>query len=105
MKKYLCIGGEIISKNDGQKHYVTAKQVASLYGVDFKECVFMDERDTLMRARRFGENSMLILRPREDGDYKLGVDCPRCKLPLVNSPSENCWYCFNTQCELYSKQL
>lgn len=69
MKKYLVMGGEVISKNDGQHHYVNARKLVELYHLDPKECLLMEEDDTIMRARSFGKNHILILRPRYDGNY------------------------------------
>jgi len=31
--------------------------------------------------------------------------CPSCGLVLAVSPSEDCYYCFNAECELYGKHL
>ena len=39
MIKYILCPGYIISKNDGDEHYINAKTLQSLYMVDPKECV------------------------------------------------------------------
>ena len=70
MKKYLVIGGEVFSKS-GSKHYVNARRLCDLYRVDPKECILLEETDKMMRARTMGLNSMLILRPKYDGNYKI----------------------------------
>lgn len=31
--------------------------------------------------------------------------CSGCGLLLTESPSENCWYCYNSSCDLYGKHL
>jgi len=71
MKRYLVIGGTVISKKDGQEHYVNARKLCELYMVNPRECVLMEENDNIMRARRAGWGSMLILRPRHDSNYNL----------------------------------
>lgn len=36
--KYVICPGTVISKTDGQRHYVGAMQLMRLYGVDQREC-------------------------------------------------------------------
>ena len=41
--KYVVFPGNVISKTDGQLHYIPAYDLISLYGVDPKECVIVSE--------------------------------------------------------------
>lgn len=66
-KKYLLIAGNVYSKTDGDRHWISAPQLARLYGVDPKECVFADE----LRPETWQGTNLRILRPRFDGDYRL----------------------------------
>lgn len=68
-KRYLVIGGYIISKNDGDKHYVSAPTLCRLYGVNTMECVLADELrpDSMLDL----PENLIILRPRYDGIYVL----------------------------------
>ena len=51
MKKYICYGGEVISRHDGDRHYIDPQRIADLYHVPSEECIFVrdmtDERHTL----------------------------------------------------------
>jgi hypothetical protein len=41
--KYLVLGGYVISKNDGQKHYINCYRLMELYGVKKEYCDFAEE--------------------------------------------------------------
>lgn len=58
--KYLLCPGEIRSKNDGDLHYISARRLIELYGVDPRECT-TDDR---------GLEGLIPLRPRYQGDYR-----------------------------------
>lgn len=80
-KKYLVIGGTVSrlrhgvpSKYDMDLHFISARRLVDLYGVDIRECILTTERDE--RKDLIGispvERSLLIrLFPRYDGDYSL----------------------------------
>jgi hypothetical protein len=61
--KYAIRPGMVISRTDADRHFITALQLANLYGVNLNECRVLGERD---RARE-GE---VVLAPRFDGQYK-----------------------------------
>lgn len=67
-KKYLVIG-DWVFKNDGQRHYVSAKELVRLYGVDKKECVLF-EKNPPDNPRNVEVGGLYILGPRYAGDYK-----------------------------------
>lgn len=66
-KKYVVTPGYVISKTDGDKHYISYNRLIALYNVDPKECV-------VYLKHRFNYEGMHILSPRFDGNYpNLGV--------------------------------
>lgn len=70
MTTYVLCPGYVISKTDGQRHFVDERQLAALYGVRLRECEVMPER----MFARFGWRppaDAVYLCPRYDGDYKL----------------------------------
>lgn len=68
--KYILMPGYIISKHDGQEHYIKANDLARLYGVSMSECVIAPSKQEGWKP---GMN-MILLRPRSDGDYKIPKD-------------------------------
>ena len=70
MKKYICIGGEIISKTDSQFHYISPYRLAKLYNVNPQECYFADNENSII-LRGLDMDKLIELRPRYDGDYKI----------------------------------
>lgn len=68
-KKYLVIGGEIASVNDGDIHYVGALRLCSLYGVSPVECILVEEGDPLLGIC---PENYIVLHPRwEHEEYRL----------------------------------
>lgn len=68
MKLYICCGDEIISKNDGNMHYISAQRLSELYGVNPDECFFVDKQHN--RGLHGYPDGLLILTPRYNGDYQ-----------------------------------
>ena len=76
--RYLLCPGHVMSKTDGQYHYVDACALARLYGVRMGQC---DVRPERMFAR-YGwrpQPGLIELHPRYDGNYSLPAG------PNVNS--------------------
>jgi hypothetical protein len=69
-KKFLCLGAFVISKNDNQQHYIAASQLPLLYGVNPKECIFVDARQA-DNLRGLDLSNYIVLQPSSDGDYEL----------------------------------
>lgn len=75
--RYLVIGGDVFSRSDGERHYVSARRLVALYRLDIRECVLADEGDFWPPGYRppqlLGVDlwTLVILRPRADGDYRL----------------------------------
>lgn len=62
--KYLLCPDWVDSAVDGQRHFVSAVQLAQLYGVPPSECIIYQ------KGLRFNMCQYIILRPRRDGNYK-----------------------------------
>jgi hypothetical protein len=60
--------GFVISRSDGQRHYVGARQLADLYGVPFAECVVVDiERPEGYLGKDL--SGLVHLHVKYDGNY------------------------------------
>ena len=68
IKKYICFGGIVISK-DGDEHKISASRIAELNGLNPVECYFADEEkpETYLGLPK----NLLNFHPRNDGKYKL----------------------------------
>ena len=74
IKKYLCYGGNIKSRNDGDIHYIRSSVVALLYGVNPKECIMVDYSTPECWYKAYPKellDSLVVLKPRSDGKYNL----------------------------------
>lgn len=73
--KYIVVASTVRSANDGDIHFVSAKRLIELYGVDPKNCIVaVDSFRSVSRAlERFPDAE--ILRPSSDGQY--GEDVAR----------------------------
>ena len=75
MKKYVVCPGNIVSRNDGDTHYIGPYQLMRLYGVDPNECeiyepaLWWSESYYKMEEKRY--QGMIKLKPRYDGNYLL----------------------------------
>lgn len=66
MLKYAVYPGYVISKNDGDRHYISAQQLMRLYKVDPRECIVVREQKIW-----FGIQDLILLKPRYDGEYTI----------------------------------
>lgn len=64
---YVLCPGEVMSKNDGQVHFVSARRLADLYGVDYRKCKVSRPNEPGYRD----QPGDIFLHPRYDGDYSL----------------------------------
>lgn len=74
IKKYLCYGGNVKSRNDGDVHYIRSSVVALLYRVNPRECIMVDYNTPDHWRRGYGKEhleSLIVLQPRNDGNYML----------------------------------
>jgi len=72
-KKYLVFPGKVISRHDGDSHFITADKLIRLFGVKREECIIinsLDEAGRIMNTEP-GFQKMIHLSPRWDGDYTL----------------------------------
>lgn len=67
-EKYLVIPGNVLSKSDGDEHFISAQQLMELYGVNPSECIVIDSPH---KALSILDNDYIVLRPRYDGNYNL----------------------------------
>jgi hypothetical protein len=68
---YVLHPGIVISRADGERHYVTAKALIELYGLDSRRHTYMD-RDAFHQFARNcrSEKKIIHLYPLANGDYK-----------------------------------
>lgn len=66
--KYLVYPGIIVSKNDGDRHYIGADKLMKLYGVNPQECKIID---TPISAHGLKLEEYIVLSPNTAGDYSL----------------------------------
>lgn len=73
MKKYICWGGDVVSRSDGDRHFIGARRLAQLYSVSPAECIFIDPSDRPVDVLRGLSaetiDSLIDLYPSETGDY------------------------------------
>lgn len=73
--KYSVHPDFVASKRDGDVHFIDARQLMHLYGVESYDCLVIDDnasRHTYARLmRRAEEEKLITLRPRYDGNYTI----------------------------------
>lgn len=71
-KKFLLVPGYVISRSDGQLHYVGVGALCRLYGVSLAECIVADIHGTWkLLLSEFEVTCLVRLAPRDDGQYRL----------------------------------
>jgi hypothetical protein len=70
-KKYILIGGYIISKNDGDRHFISATRLCELYKLNPQECYFLSENPMIEYELKSLPKGLKVLQPRYDGNYNL----------------------------------
>ncbi len=68
--KYALYPGYIVSKTDGDRHFIGAARLADLYGVPMQEC-FVVRYGDVDPTRRRAPPGLIDLFPRYSGDYTL----------------------------------
>lgn len=71
MKKYVVVPGFVVSKSDGQKHYIGIAQLIRLYGVPASECCPDHAPDGLSSEDKA---RLIYLRPQYDGNYSIKLE-------------------------------
>ena len=70
-KKYIVTGGTVISRSDGERHYITAQMLCILYGVHPSECYLIETNQPRWDLKLKGLPDLPRLLPKYDGNYKL----------------------------------
>lgn len=74
-KKYLVCPRMITSKNDNDRHYISAPRLMELYGVSPSECLVMPDyhpnSPEWHQYERGDFDDLIRLSPRYNGDYVL----------------------------------
>jgi hypothetical protein len=73
-KKYLVVGGYVTPMNNGDRHFVSARELIALYGVKEKECRILYSEESLnyeKAVENAEKEGLTILYPRYDGDYSI----------------------------------
>lgn len=64
--KYVVQGGNVVSRNDGQTHYISPHKLIKLYGVNPKECIIIPDKTGYLR-----QPGQIYLGPKYSGDYSI----------------------------------
>lgn len=67
-KRYVLYPGFVISRADGDRHFITAPKLAQLYQVSLEECVVWSH-DQPDRNYGLDVTGLIPLSPRSDGNY------------------------------------
>lgn len=67
----MLVGDYVISKNDGDRHYVSARCLLRLYGLNAEECYLVDPRNYTLGSNSFLIGDLIVLTPRYDGNYTI----------------------------------
>lgn len=71
MKKYLVIGGNVVSKHDGETHFISARRLCDLYRVDPQECICVSDRREIRYMIQAKIKDLIELLPDPSGKYEL----------------------------------
>lgn len=69
VKKYIVYPGYVDSKSDNDRHFITARQLINLYGVNPKECIVWDYDRPMMMSPEEKDNYISLV-PLFNGNYK-----------------------------------
>lgn len=72
-KRNVVFGGHVVSRHDGDLHYIPARRVAELWGIDLSNCYLIDKDDLSARAGlRVAEAE--VYHPDPTGQYMRGSE-------------------------------
>lgn len=66
-KKYACHSGYVVSKTDGQRHFISGYELMRLYDVNPTDCVVCSGKHSTIGMN---DDDYIHLYPRYDGNYK-----------------------------------
>lgn len=69
--KFIIISNYIISKNDGQKHFITLPQLLSCYKVSVKDVLLESSLYELFKLQSEYYLNCKLLTPRHSGNYDI----------------------------------
>ncbi len=72
--KYLVFPGYVVSKNDGDMHFISARQLIRLYGVQVDQCLVASSDPHTLNffiSRHHSLNKLINLKQDRSGNYKL----------------------------------
>ena len=69
MRRIILHPGYVVSRKDGDTHYINQYQLATLYGLDITKCIVMGDtpREQLGFRTQEGDIHLYV---RYDGDYR-----------------------------------
>jgi len=70
-RRYFICPGIVISRNDGDEHFISASKLAQLYGISLNEPNVHVVKPTEQHYARKWHVTDVFLYPRKDGDYRL----------------------------------
>ena len=75
VKKFVCCGDYVISKTDGQRHYISASKLVKLYRLDPGECILSDHYARTWVSYNVDSTveKLIFLYPDYYGNYKIEV--------------------------------
>jgi len=63
--------GHVVSRTDGDLHFIPAGRLAELYGVRLRDCIVVDKHDPQNHQHGYkNRDGDIHLYPRRDGDYR-----------------------------------
>ena len=71
VQKYVLCPGYVHSKNDGDRHYITATRLVELYRVPLNDCVVKPNMDDPRNKHWSAPQGAIELHPKFDGNYTL----------------------------------
>ena len=74
MIKYVLCPGTVASQVDLDTHYISATQLAKLYGVRLTECIVRPTATSTDYLEWTPPEGAILLRPRYNGDYALPTE-------------------------------
>lgn len=70
--RYILHSANICSKTDGQSHFISCHKLMKLYGLNKKDCYFINNLDDTLGFKN--QNGDIHLFPRYDGNYRLPIN-------------------------------
>lgn len=68
--RYVVFPGYVISQSDGQRHYVNAKELIGLYGIDPNDCIIIDRTNPASPVYKERQGDIRLV-PKANGDYTI----------------------------------